>query len=58
MHDTEGDSWNILICHEFNVLKRFLFFYFNFKRGGWGVKFNLKIDNEALLNTLILITLS
>lgn len=33
-------------------------FYFNFKRGGWGVKFNLKIDNEALLNTLILITLS
>lgn len=33
-------------------------FVFKFKRGGWGVKFNLKIDNEALLNTLIVITLS
>jgi len=23
MHDTEGDSWNILICHESNVFKVF-----------------------------------
>jgi len=52
MHDTEGDSWNIL-SHESNVFKVF-FSILDGEVSGLSLIFK---ENESLLNTLLVITL-